>query len=82
MKITAEISLYPLTGDYAATIKAYIKELNNFPQLDVRTHALSTEVFGEYSTVMNAIQSATLTVFEQDPAAVLVAKYLNRDRRG
>lgn len=81
MNITAELSLYPLTGDYVPTIQAYIEELNTIAGLEVRTHALSTEVFGEYSAVMLAIQNATHTVFCADPAAVLVAKFLNRDRR-
>ena len=81
MIITAELSLYPLNNDYIPTIKAYIETLNGFDNLEVRTHALSTEVFGEYATVMQAIESATKTVFEQDSSAVLVAKFLNRDRR-
>lgn len=81
MNITAELSLYPLMGDYIPTIQAYIDELNSIDELEVRTHALSTEVFGEYSAVMQAIQNATYTVFCADPAAALVAKFVNRDRR-
>ncbi len=30
MNITAELSLYPLTGDYVPTIQAYIDELNDY----------------------------------------------------
>jgi uncharacterized protein YqgV (UPF0045/DUF77 family) len=82
MNITAELSLYPLTENYIPCIKEYIAQLHNVKGIEVRTHALSTEVFGEFSQVMAAIQAATLAAFEQDPAAVLVAKYLNRDRRG
>ena len=82
MNITAELSLYPLTENYVPTIKAYIEQLHRVEGIEVRTHALSTEIFGEFSLVMKAIQAATLAVFEQNPAAVLVAKYLNRDRRG
>lgn len=81
MNITAELSLYPLAKDYIATIQAYIDELNSFAGLEVRTHALSTEIFGEFSTVMHAVQSTTQKVFEQDNGIVLVAKYLNKDRR-
>lgn len=81
MIITAELSLYPLTGDYIPAIKSYIDELNTHEKIEVRTHALSTELFGEFSAVMNAIQAATLKVFEQDTGTVLVAKYLNKDRR-
>ena len=81
MNITAELSLYPLMGDYVPTIQAYIDELNAINSLEVRTHALSTEVFGEYTLVMQTIQALTYTVFCEEPAAVLVAKYVNRDRR-
>ena len=76
MNITAELSLYPLTGDYVPTIQAYIDELNTIDGLEVRTHALSTEVFGEYTLVMQTIQALTYTVFCADPAAVLVANML------
>jgi uncharacterized protein YqgV (UPF0045/DUF77 family) len=81
MNITAELSLYPLTDDYVPTIRSYIDALNAVDGLEVRTHALSTEIFGEFSLVMEAIQTATEVVFKEEPAAVLVAKYLNRDRR-
>lgn len=81
MNISAELSLYPLSDDYIAIVKGYLADLNRFEGLEVRTHALSTEIFGDFETVMQAIQSATKTVFDADPAAVLVAKYLNRDRR-
>ena len=81
MNITAELSLYPLMDDYAPTIRSYIDALNAVDGLEVRTHALSTEIFGEFSLVMEAIQTSTEVVFKEEPAAVLVAKYLNRDRR-
>ena len=81
MNITAELSLYPLTDDYVPTIRSYIDALNAEDGLEVRTHALSTEIFGELELVMEAIQTATEKVFKEEPAAVLVAKYLNRDRR-
>lgn len=81
MNISAELSLYPLIEGYKPVISGYISELNKFERLEVRTHALSTEIFGDYEDVMAAIKSATRAVFEQDAGVVLVAKYLNRDRR-
>ena len=85
MKISAELSLYPLNNEYKPTIRAYIKSLEAFSveksaDLDIRTHALSTEIFGEYDQVFAAIQQATKTVFEMDNGVVLIAKYLNKDR--
>ena len=81
MNITAELSLYPLTGNYVPTIRSYIAALNAVDGLEVRTHALSTEIFGEFSLVMETIKTMTEVVFKEEPTAVLVAKYLNRDRR-
>ncbi len=81
MNITAELSLYPLTDDYVPTIRSYINTLNAVNGLEVRTHALSTEIFGEFALVMETIQTVTELVFKAESAAVLVAKYLNRDRR-
>lgn len=82
MQISAELSLYPLSNDYKPEIKNYIALLNKFPELDVKTNALSTEIFGDYDIVMRAIQTASKTLFEQDSPVVLIAKYLNKDRRG
>lgn len=81
MRITAELSFYPLCDNYIAPIKAYIEALNKIEGLEVRTHALSTELFGDYDVVMKTIQDTTRKAFETDGGVVLVAKYLNRDRR-
>jgi len=81
MQITAELSFYPLCDDYIVPIKAYIEALNQIEDLEVRTHALSTELFGDYDVVMRAINQTTRKAFETDGGVVLVAKYLNRDRR-
>ena len=81
MKITAELSLYPLaTPDYKEIIQQYIDRLHTFKHIEVRTHALSTEIFGDYESIMKAVQEATRTVFERQEGVILVAKYLNADR--
>ena len=80
MKISAELSLYPLTGDYKPPIRDYIQRLESRAGLTVRTNALSTEVFGDYDTVMGAVNETTKALFELDDSVVLVAKYLNTDR--
>lgn len=80
MKISAELSLYPLSSDFKPAIRGYIKQLEGCADLTVRTHALSTELFGEYDAVMKAVNETTKAVFELDNTVVLVAKYLNTDR--
>ena len=81
MVITAELSLYPLNENFVPPIKFYIEALNRVPGLEVRTNALSTELYGEYDVVMDAVQQATKTAFEKTGSMVLMAKYLNKDRR-
>ncbi len=80
MKISAELSLYPLSADYKPLIKQFIARISRIEGLAVKTNAMSTEVFGEYDTVMEAVQQASRVVFEEDDAVVLIAKYLNKDR--
>ena len=81
MNITAEISLYPLTENFSSAIKDYINDLKEVKGLEVRTQSLSTEVFGEFDLVMGPIKETTKKYFEADPSTILVAKFLNRDRR-
>ncbi|MBL4741770.1 MAG: hypothetical protein COB75_02430, partial [Idiomarina sp.] len=52
MKLTVEISKYPLADDYIGPIKGFIDELNKSEQLKIITNTLSTQVFGDYDEVM------------------------------
>lgn len=79
-KISAELSLYPLKRECRQDILDYLQKLREYDGIEVRTHALSTEVFGEYDLVMAAIGAVTREIFETDSSVVLVAKYLNKDR--
>lgn len=44
MRIAVEISLYPLDAHYVAPIKDFIGRLNRYPELQVLTNAMSTQV--------------------------------------
>ncbi len=46
MKLSVEISKYPLTSDYIEPIKGFIAELNQQPGLRVITNTMSTQLFG------------------------------------
>ena len=81
MDITAELSVYPLVDDFTPTIKSFINDLNKVEGLEVRTQSLSTEIFGEFNLVMDTVKETTKKYFEADPSTILVAKFLNRDRR-
>lgn len=82
MKISAELSLYPLKSGYVPDIEHYISRLNDQADIEVRTNSMSTQVFGDYEAVMQAIQTCTREVFASDNAVSLVCKFLNTDRSG
>ncbi len=79
MKTTAEISLYPLHENYEEVIIEYILKLRQYDGLRVETNGMSTQVFGEYDTVMAALTAESKTVFESGKAVLLI-KLIGADR--
>jgi len=82
MRISVDISLYPLTEDYVEPILAFIAQLETNAKLVVKRNSLSTQVFGEYRDVMDVIDSEMETVFEQLPHSVFAMKFIGIDRAG
>lgn len=80
MKISVELSLYPLQDDYVPNILAFIESLNGYEGLKVNTNALSTQVHGDYDLVMRAITESLKKEFESGVPQSLVCKILNLDR--
>jgi uncharacterized protein YqgV (UPF0045/DUF77 family) len=58
MDIGVEISLYPLKDDYVPQIHAFIDRLSRDQRLKVVTNSMSTQVFGAFEVVMDALQGA------------------------
>ncbi len=80
MRITAELSLYPLSSDEPiARITGFIRELRRQPGIEVLTNQMSTQLRGEMEDVQNAVDSCMKAVMESGDRVVLVAKYLNAD---
>ena len=48
MRTAIEISLYPLDADFIPPIKSFIERLNGYPELQVTTNAMSTQIAGEH----------------------------------
>ena len=76
MRTAVEISLYPLDADYVPPIKDFIERLNAYPDLDVVTNAMSTQVAGEHELVFEALKQETRRTFSADRRAVFVMKVL------
>jgi uncharacterized protein YqgV (UPF0045/DUF77 family) len=77
MRIAVDISLYPLDKDFIPPIKDVIERLNRHPDLEVVTNPMSTQVRGDFDTVMHALHDEIRTTFEQLPKGVFAIKILN-----
>ena len=77
MKVAVDISLYPLDQDFIPPIKDVIERLNAYDDIEVWTNAMSTQLFGEYDAVMQALQREVGTTFENHPKAVFAIRILN-----
>ncbi len=82
MRVAADISLYPLDADFIPPIKDVIKRLNGYPELEVVTNPMSTQVRGEYADVMAALTAEIGTTFERVPKAVFAIRILNNPIAG
>ncbi|MGD0710795.1 MAG: hypothetical protein ABR968_06395 [Bacteroidales bacterium] len=79
MKTSVDISYYPLNEEFVPHIKDFIARMNNYPNLVVRTNTLSTQIFGEYREIMNALTNEIEKSFSL-PHSVFIIKIINADR--
>lgn len=79
MKISVEMSLYPLAENYLDTIQDFIDRLNQHSELTVLTNTMSTQVFGEMSDVMRILGEEMERLYQNVPSNVLVCKFINKD---
>jgi len=76
MDVGVEISLYPLNQEYIPPIKDFIDRLNAEGGLRIVTNAMSTQIFGEYQTVMQRLVREMRTTFANQDKAIFVMKVL------
>ena len=80
MRISVDISLYPLNENYVEPILTFIAKLETNPNLIVKRNSLSTQVFGEYRDVMDCLDDEVEAVFDAIPESVFVLKMVGTDR--
>ena len=80
MQVSVDISLYPLHQDYIPQIDAFILLLNQEPNVQVVTNALSTQLYGEYETVMGLLVRAMGEHIATHDDSVFSIKVLSGDR--
>ena len=79
MKVSIELTLSPLSDDFEPTIKNFIKKIRNL-DFEVIENPLSTQIFGEYDTLMTCIQKTIKETFEEESFVMLNMKIVKGDR--
>lgn len=80
MKISIEISYYPLNEEYKKPILSFIEDLKQNTNLIIRTNTMATQVFGEFDEVMQTVNGSIKRAFKL-PHSVFVMKVINADLR-
>jgi uncharacterized protein YqgV (UPF0045/DUF77 family) len=76
MDIGIEISLYPLTSEFIPPIEDFIARLNRDRRFKVHTNSMSTQIFGPYEVLFEALTREMRATFERAGKSVFVMKVL------
>lgn len=79
MRITVELSLYPLSEDYVPPIRDFLARLRSYKDLKIVTNATSTQIVGEHSHVFEVLSKETALTFSSGPS-IFVMKVLGFER--
>ncbi len=80
MYLSVQLSYYPFDANFKPPIKEVIARLQD-SGLEVYPNRMSTQVFGEFDAVMQALSDTMKWSFERFGKAVFVANFLQGDRR-
>jgi uncharacterized protein YqgV (UPF0045/DUF77 family) len=64
MDIGVEISLYPLQADFGEVIHRFIDRMSADDRFRVVSNSMSTQVFGPYDEVLDAVRRELRSTFE------------------
>lgn len=78
MRVSVDISYYPLREEYVDPIRDFIYRMNQYHELICRTNGMSTQIFGEYDVLMPALQKEIGDSFKL-PHSVFIIKIVNGD---
>ncbi|MGB3342719.1 MAG: thiamine-binding protein [Aequorivita sp.] len=79
MKISVELTLTPIQDDFEPAVINFIKSLRT-SGLKVLENPLSTQVYGDYDTVMDLLTTEMKTALEEVDRGLLYIKIVKSDR--
>ncbi len=82
MKLSVEVSMYPLQDNYKPKIKAFLSRLNtDSTDVEIRTSNMSTRLFGDFDELTALLNRAMEESMREFGKIVFVCKYLEGDAR-
>jgi len=82
MEISVDISMYPLQKEFKTPILAFISQLEEETSVEVVRNELSTQIHGEYKTIMALLEKEMFSVFTEIPDSIFVLKFVGNNRQG
>jgi len=82
MEISVDISMYPLQQEFEAPILAFISQLEKEDTVEVVRNELSTQIHGDYKTIMTLLEKEMFSVFTEIPDSIFVLKFVGNNRQG
>jgi uncharacterized protein YqgV (UPF0045/DUF77 family) len=79
MKVSIDISMYPLHAGFESPIRDFIRELRKSP-FTVEENALSTQIFGDYPEIMEYLNGPVHQALIAEKNCVFVLKIVTEDR--
>lgn len=82
MKLSVEISMYPLQDGYKPKIKDFLDAINSqSAKLEIRSSNMSTRIFGDFDEITELLNLAMKRSMKKFGKIVFVCKYLEGDAR-
>ena len=81
MQVSIGISLYPLNEKFIPSIDDFIRDLNKYDNIEVRTNSMSTQLFGDFDDLMSILKIEIEKTFKKEINSVLNLKIVNGDSR-
>ena len=81
MKISIEISLYPLNENFTSSIDNFISCLKMYDSIEVRTNNMSTQLFGDFDDLIKILKIEMKKTFKNQTNSVFNLKIVNGDSR-
>tara|TARA_B100001750_G_C15416149_1_gene550380 strand:- start:866 stop:1114 length:249 start_codon:yes stop_codon:yes gene_type:complete len=82
MRVSVDISLYPLDKDFVPPINDVIERLQAHDSIKIFINPMAAQLVGEYDDIMFALKQEIGETFKKIPNAVFTIKILNNPIEG